>query len=372
MKHERIKVAAWWALIATGFGSCASAQEVFTFGTSTTTVEGYVNATAASAAGDEGNADALSDGVRIDAALRALVRIDRPDGPDWGLRLVAESSPERGVQLAESSLLVFGSRGRLEIGERQGLPDVLTGYAPNNFTFTSADFGPASGASLDPGGGLPTSFIGAEVAAQIDALATLGFTATLAEDRSTKALYVSPKKRGFLYGFSYAPDADDDRYGALWQAGVTHEWYWSQNVLRVGGSYAHAQGDATFSALESLNVGATLVLEDALSIGVSTTWSGDSGLPATARDSDSAWGATTSINYNVGRWTIGGYLQHAQGEGDVQARGADVLDVAELGASWRLSTRIRVYAAYYRWRLDDESARTRDGAVVLAGIRAAL
>ena len=42
----------------------------------------------------------------------------------------------------------FVKNGRIEIGERMGLPDVLTGYAPNNFQFTSAEFGPASGPSL--------------------------------------------------------------------------------------------------------------------------------------------------------------------------------------------------------------------------------
>jgi len=61
------------------------------------------------------------------------------------------------TRLTEAGVLLFDHHGRVEIGERMGLPDVLTGYAPNNFQFTSAEFGPASGPSLDPGGGLQTA-----------------------------------------------------------------------------------------------------------------------------------------------------------------------------------------------------------------------
>ena len=36
------------------------------------------------------------------------------------------------AELGEYSVLVLGRWGRLEVGERQGLPDVLTGFAPNS------------------------------------------------------------------------------------------------------------------------------------------------------------------------------------------------------------------------------------------------
>ena len=51
-------------------------------------------------------------------------------------------------------------RGAWKSVSGPGLPDVLTGYAPNNFQFTSAEFGPASGPSLDPGGRLQTLLTG--------------------------------------------------------------------------------------------------------------------------------------------------------------------------------------------------------------------
>jgi hypothetical protein len=350
----------------------AKAQAVFEAGTFKTTVEAYVNATGATTNGDTGNLDPATDDVRVDAALRVLIRAGRTAGPDWGVRLVAEASPERDVELAEASVLVFGSHGRLEFGERQGLPDVLTGYAPNNFTFTSADFGPASGPSLDPGGGLQVSFLGADVASQVAALSSLGFTATLAEDRSTKALYVSPKTAGYLYGLSYSPDADDGRFGALTQAGLTKEWYWAQNVLRVGGSYSHANGEHRQDTLDSINAGSTVVIDDALSLGIAMTWNGKSGLPVDATDRTDTWGITASANYNVGRWTFGGYVQHAVGAGDAHVPGADTLDAYEVGASWRSTTRLRLYAAWYAWRLDDEQTTVRNGDMVLLGVRAAL
>src|SRR5881397_770392 len=94
------------------------------------TLEGYANVTAGVA--DDGRG-ASSDTVSEDLAIRALGRFKIGGGPDLGVRLVVESSPEDRVDLAEASILLSGSRGRLELGERQGLPDVLTGYAPNNF-----------------------------------------------------------------------------------------------------------------------------------------------------------------------------------------------------------------------------------------------
>jgi len=162
---------------------------------------------------------------------------------------------------------------------------VLTGYAPSSFAFTSADFGPASGPSVDPGGRLPTSFIAPGLAAGVDALAVLGASASLSDDRSAKVLYVSPKTHGYLAGLSYSPDADDARYGALVQAGLVPEWYWSRHVLRAGGSLSRAQGEHGYASLGSLNAGATLTLFDALSIGIAATWNGDSGLPRAIRRS---------------------------------------------------------------------------------------
>lgn len=353
-------------------GPTATAQVVRESGSLQTTLEGYVNATGGLADGDP-TGDA-SDGVdgRIDVAVRLLARTRFQDGPNVGARIVVEQFAGRGVELAESSLLLFGDHGRLEIGERQGLPDVLTGYAPNNFTFTSSDFGPASGPSLDPGGTLATSFIAKDLARRIDGLAVLGAAASLSDDRSAKVLYVSPKVRGYLLGLSYAPDASDPRFRGLGQAGIVREWYWSQHVLRAGASYTQAAGTRGYTDLRSLNAGATLTLFDSLSIGLAGTWNGDSGLPRGRAHDPSAAGYSASVNYNRGPWTVGVYAQKARAASDVDPPGSDRLDVVEAGGSWRYSTHWRVYGAIYDWRLDDGSAPRRSGQVYVLGLRATL
>jgi hypothetical protein len=360
----------------------AIAQQVLQSDRFTLTTEGYANITSGIGDGFVVGAAGGEDDVRADLALRLLGQIKNDDGPDVGLRLVLESSPEDRLNLAEASVLLFGSHGRLEIGDRQGLPDVLTGYAPNNFSFTGAEFGPASGPSLDPGGGLQHAFLPAALAAQLNELSVLGASASLANDRSAKAVYVSPKSHGFLGGISYAVDADDPRFGSLAQAGLVREKYWGSNILRLGGSGSFAKGTDRGSMrvrdLRSLNVGTTLILDDDLMLGISATWNGSSGTiadPKGSRPSD-AYGVTTSLNYNRGRWTCGGYLQWATSEGDVQVPGDDRLTAMELGASYRLSTKLRLYAAWYRFEFSDESDRGPwgrvDGNQLLFGLRAAL
>lgn len=345
------------------------------------TLEGYANATAVSQ-GSVGIADGTdSDRVRFDAALRGLARWRNADGPDLGLRLVVESSPEDRARLAEASLLVFGSAGRLEIGTRPGLPDVLTGYAPNNFAFTSAEFGPASGPSLDPGGGLQHAFLANSLATQLDELAALGASASLANDRSAKLVYVSPKHNGFLAGISYAPNAEDPRFNHLLQAGLVHELYWAANILRLGGSATFAQATTSSAPLQgslhSINAGATLILNYDWMLGVSGTWNGNSGLSGVATGTASnAYGTTASANYNHGHWTAGAYYQWAMAEGDPLIAGSDRLRAIEAGLSYRLTTKLRFYGAIYSFEIDNEGgARPEDqhqGTELLFGVRATL
>lgn len=364
----------------------ASAQQAFaqqTLGSDryALTVEGYANVTTAIADGLNVGSARSGDDVRADLAFRALGQIKFESGPDLGVRLVVESSPEDRLNLSEASLLLFGSGGRLEIGDRQGLPDVLTGYAPNNFSFTGAEFGPASGPSLDPGGGLQHAFLPDGLPAQLNDLGVLGAAASLSGDRSAKVVYVSPKAHGFLGGLSYAVDADDPRFGALTQAGLVHEKYWDSNILRLGGSASYASGRSlgalAIRDLRSLNLGATLILDYDLMLGVSATWNGTSGTVANSgAPTSDAYGVTTSLNYNRGRWTSGGYLQWATSAGDSFVPGNDRLAAAEIGISYRLSTKFRLYAAWYRFDFVDEDGRgvygRENGNNFLFGARAAL
>jgi hypothetical protein len=347
------------------------------------TLEGYANLTTGFGAG-LGSEDVTREGdLRADVAVRALGQLHLPHKGDLGLRLVVESSPEDSARLAEASVLLIGKSGRLEIGERQGLPDVLTGYAPNNFQFTGAEYGPASGPSLDPGGGLQQTFLAPALARQVNELAVLGFAASLFDDRSAKVLYVSPKRRGFIGGLSFAPDADDGRYGELVQAGLVHERYWDENELRLGGSYTYAQARlddpmaAARADLQSANLGATLILNYDLMLGISATWNGHSGLEQLAiGDESSAYGATASVNFNRGRWTAGGYVQWAAAEGDVQTTGNDRLATMEMGVSYRINTKVRFYGVWHYLDFADEGGATRAdrtaGGLMLLGVRATL
>jgi hypothetical protein len=358
------------------------AQVSLTRGPVSLTTEGYANATTAFVL-EHAVASSVNDGdLRLDAALRALLRWSNASGPDIGVRAVVEGSREDTFDLAEASFLIFGRAGRLEIGERQGLPDVLLGYAPNNFAFTGAEFGPASGPSLDPGGGLQAVFLDAALGSQLRELSVLGVAASLSDDRSGKVLYVSPKARGWLAGVSYATNATDPRYSDLVQAGLTHDTYWDENVLHVGGSYSFARaatdGGAAHSDLHSINLGATLVLNYDWMLGASITYDGTSSLGrplATGSQSD-AWGAVVSLNYNRGPWTAGAFIQRSTREGDTDRAGNDALIAFEAGLSYRVSTKVRLYGAWYAFDLDDEggtrSADRHHGQLVLVGLRATL
>lgn len=347
------------------------------------TIEAFGNLTLGTASDHSFASTPEADELRFDGAVRLLGRVKFDGAPDLGLRVVVQSSPEDRLQFGESSALLLGGFGRLEIGERMGLPDVLTGYAPNNFTFTSAEFGPASGPSLDPAGGLQTAFIEPALAAEIRPLTVLGFTATLAEDESAKILYVSPKRRGILGGVSFAPNATDPRFRQLAQLGLTHERYWRQNVFRWGGSYNFARGnpaapDGAVGDLHSLNLGTTLVLNDSLILGASATFNGDSGLPeaAPASGRSDAWGVVASINFNTGPWTLGAYYQRAQSEGDVGQSRNDRLSALELGLSYRWNTHLRAYGAWFHYDFENEGAaagaNSFRGDVWVTGLRFAL
>jgi len=336
------------------------------------TVEGFANLTLATL----DTTDDLQnlDYGRIDSGARVLGRLSLADGPMLGIRLSVEGSDEN-TRLTEASILLFDNHGRIEIGERMGLPDVLSGYAPNNFQFTSAEFGPASGPSLDPGGGLQTGFFRGLLAEQIGPLAGLGTTAALFDDRSAKVLYVSPKTHGWLVGASFARDADDAAVGQLLQAGITHESYRQQDTLRWGATYAHGQAFASERDLNSVGVGASVTLNDVWMIGLAASYDGTSRLPESSVGSfaSRAWGATVSVNFNSGPWTIGGYCQYSTSEGNAAVAANDRLAALEVGASYRFTTKWRVYGAWYRFDFDDdERGASTTGNVLLLGARATL
>ena len=247
--------------------------------------------------------------------------------------------------------------------------------------FVSAEFGPASGASLDPDGGLQTALLEPAVGAQINRLSSLGVTASMFFDESPKVIYVAPKARGFLAGISFSPNADDDtgNYDELVQTGLVYEKYWQQNVMRIGGTYAYASGahrtgQLAVDDLHSIIGGASLTLHDDLTLAASFTYNGSSGLPQLPGiAAATAYGYALSANYNRGPWTVGSFFQEARSEGDVARSGADELKAFEIGGSYRFTTRTRVYSALYFYDFNDEGGRVRadthDGYVFMLGMR---
>lgn len=359
--------------LAAALVPAAPARAELTLGTGAfdATFEAYANVTAG--APDRG--DDERGGLRADGALRALGLLDISGDVQIGGRGVLAAEADRDdddLSVVERSVLVVTDYGRFEYGRRMGLPDVLTGYAPNPYTFTTAEYGPSSGQGLDPGGTLPTRFLPPALARQIDAIAGLGVSSSGFGDLSDKFLYVSPKHRGLLGALAYAPhvaDAPDRR--DLLQSGLVHESYSGRNVYRVGGSYTYGAGRDDARDLHSLSLGAAAVLDDAWEIGASSTYDGKTGLRRSnlADAGGAAYGFAASINHNLGAWTFGGYAQWARSAGDVDAPGNDLLRAASLGGSWRPNAAIRFYSAWYGYRFDDDGGDFRRGSVWLLGVR---
>jgi hypothetical protein len=348
------------------------------------TIEAYLNATAALTEANTSAALHRFNGF-ADGAVRFYGRVAQ-DGRSFGPRVVIETSTDDELEFGERSLVFTDSWGRVEAGWRQGLPDVLTGYAPNDFQFVSAEFGPASGRSLDPNGGLQTRFLSRGLASQIDALSILGVSASGFADRSPKLIYISPKFDGYLIGASFAPDAQRSsglpHRDALAQAGVTKAIYAEDDVYRFGVSYAFAEGrhegGSDVRDLHSVSAGFDITLDASLTFGASATYNGSSGRVVSAGGAgrSHAWGIAGSINWTEGPWVLGGYVQWAQAEDDAVRLGNDRLLAGEVGVAYRISERFRLFGALYGFAFDDEGGRASGdrhrGVVLLAGARLTL
>jgi predicted porin len=88
------------------------------------------------------------------------------------------------------------------------------------------------------------------------------------------------------------------------------------------------------------------------------------------------WGATASLNYNAGPWTVGGYYQLSLGSAQADPAQSERLSAFELGASYRFTTRLRLNGA---WLLHDltNDRRSKDaspgsGSAFTLGLRATL
>ena len=290
MNYQHLQVA--FFLSATVVSLPAAPQVAYERATYKITAEGYANFTGAYVAVGDEPRDTTNTAGRIDAEARLLGLAMISHGFALGPRVTLRGSTTDTIDVGEYSLIGIGRWGRVEFGRRRGLPDILTGYGPNAYQFVSAEFGPASGPSLDPDGGLQTSLLTQGLGDQINHLTSLGITASLFFDESPKIIYVAPKTHGFLGGISFSPNADNAAgdYAELVQTGLVYEKYWQQNVVRIGGTYAYANSaahakSATFTDDgHSLSGGVALTWHDDLTLAASFAYNGNTGLQQLLRD----------------------------------------------------------------------------------------
>jgi hypothetical protein len=118
---------------------------------------------------------------------------------------VGQSFQTGDLLIPEVSAFVIGKYGRLEVGERAAFPQSLVGFTPSEIAFTAAEFGPESGARLDPDGRLPPTFLQSDLASRIVALSYLGYSERFYDVRSPKLIYISPRIQGLYAALSYCP-----------------------------------------------------------------------------------------------------------------------------------------------------------------------
>src|SRR6266446_4471354 len=118
---------------------------------------------------------------------------------------VGQSFQSGDLLIPEVSAFVIGKYGRFEVGERAAFPQSLVGFTPSEIAFTAAEFGPESGARLDPDGRLPPAFLQSGLASRIDALTYLGYSERFYDVKSPKLIYISPRVHGFYAAVSYCP-----------------------------------------------------------------------------------------------------------------------------------------------------------------------
>ena len=351
------------------------------------TVEGYANVTGAASATAHGPRAKYPLNARADLGLRVFARYESEDGFAFGPRVVVQSLGQEPPALGDRTIVLSTPDwGRLEFGYRQGLPDTLTGYAPNSYTFTGVEFGPPTGLNLFPHGGLQTSFLAPAQRAAIGSLSYLGIATAFAGDASLKALYTSPRFLGFQLGLSASPNADPTPSGADYkqsgQAGIAYEYHFGDNqTLRSGGSYGlgyRRSGIEQASAARTLhsgNVGIALGLEETWFIGLSGSYeyaarsvSSDDPTPRTG------FGGTASLNYESGPWAFGGFAQAARAREGALSQSR--LLALEIGGAFRLDVHVKFYSSIYGYDYRNDGAAaplpTGRGAVFLGGARVQL
>ncbi len=385
----------WFAVLASGLmpGVALAQDEPTRFQLK---VSGNINATLG---GDTlRGAAALTEGE-----VQATPQYQLPSGTKLAVRAVigAQGGARPGdapsaLAVPEISAFAIGSFGRIEVGVRAGFPQSLVGFTPSEIAFTVAEFGPESGARLDPDGRLPTALLPESVAGPINGLTYLGYAARFYDDRSFKLIYLTPRSKQGLYGaISYTPSSDQPGGFRLAGSGAGPQalgvrdlvqaaalWTRRSEVVDItlGASWSHAAETTTGLSrrVDSVSGGITATFQDRWTLGLSATYDGLS----ERKTGGAPFGVVASANYVSGPLIIGGYYQHA--EAPAQISGRDTVDIGEVGASYLVDrnhdllgagpyTDIRLFASLYRFALRRTALagppQDSTGVVLLSGVR---
>jgi hypothetical protein len=331
---------------------------------------------------------------------------------------VGQSFQSGDLLIPEVSAFVIGKYGRFEVGERAAFPQSLVGFTPSEIAFTAAEFGPESGARLDPDGRLPPTFLQSGLASRINTLTYLGYSERFYDVRSPKLIYISPRIHGFYAAVSYCPRtvrpegfqithtatpsgaatdpfanvANLGAFNNLVQTALVYNRRTEDVDLTVGSTFSHASpGEDAPTYLghkdaNSINAGITTIFEDTWVFGASANYDGFSGTrpdmsPALRRD---PFGIIGSINYVEGPWVLGGYYQYATAPATTVTPTRDQIQIVEAGLSYLLDqnhdllgkgyyTDLKAYASAYYYDFETESNGSpsgyANGAVFVGGIR---
>jgi hypothetical protein len=340
-------------------------------------VSGYFNLTPGGVlrgvSGDTGS----SVGVVPEGEIELTPQYHLPGGTILAVRAAINANADVGqsfqsgdLLIPEVSAFVIGKYGRFEVGERAAFPQSLVGFTPSEIAFTAAEFGPESGARLDPDGRLPPTFLQSGLASRIDALTYLGYSERFYDFRSPKLIYISPRIHGFYSAVSYCPrtvraegfqithtatpsgEAADpfanaanlSAFNNLVQTALVYNLRTEYVDLTVGTTFSHASpGEDSPSYLghkdaNSINAGITTIFEDTWVLGASANYDGFSGTrprmpPALRRD---PFGIIGSLNYVDGPWVFGGYYQYATAPSTSVTPARDQVQIVEVGLSYLL------------------------------------
>src|SRR5271163_3747066 len=129
-------------------------------------ISGYFNLTPGGVLHGAGDQVGSSVGVVPEGEVELTPQYHLEDGTILAVRVAINTNADVGqsfqsgdLVIPEVSAFAIGEWGRFEVGERAAFPESLVGFTPSEIAFTSAEFGPESGARLDPDGRLPPTFL---------------------------------------------------------------------------------------------------------------------------------------------------------------------------------------------------------------------